>query len=86
MLKIGFIKVFKGSTDAGNTRFINRAMQKGWKIFDIGPDFGRRMDRLSKGINPAGHGYNLERQLTVGYQKVIKLWQRTGKFSGDSLF
>ena len=79
-------KVFRGNTEAGNIRFINNAVKEGRPIFDIGPDFARRLKWLREGRTPAGEGYSLERKLTVDYGKVIKLWRRTGKLRGTSRY
>jgi len=76
-------KVFRGKTNAGNARFINRAKIRGDTIYDIGPDFARRAERLKRGIPLEGPGYNLERKLTVDYSKIRRLWKRTGKYSGE---
>lgn len=48
----------------------------------MSPEF--RLQLLQEGRDPAGKGYSLEREMTVDYDNVEKLWKRTGKFSGIS--
>jgi RHS repeat-associated protein len=79
-------KFFRGKTRTGNINFVNRAKKRKATIFDIGPDFERRRHRLQRDETPWSDAYNMERKMTKDYDRVIKLWKRTGKFLGESSF
>jgi RHS repeat-associated protein len=77
--------VFEGRGRAENLAWIREAKARGDTIYDIGPDFPRRLERFMQGKRPDSIWYNLERQETTGYP-LVKLFDRLGKFWGISVF
>jgi hypothetical protein len=57
---------------------------RGYGIYDIGPGFGRRADRVAQGLRPDSTFYNMERMETAGYEGYVRLFERTGKYAGGS--
>lgn len=68
-----------------NDEFINAMKKEGREFKDIGPDFDRR---LRNRINPSegrppSDIYDSERKQLLDYDKYGKLYERTGKYSGN---
>ena len=64
-------------------------MKQGRRVYDIGPDFARRLKRFAviragkQGVPPPiSEAYNLERQILKGYPNYIKRYIRTGRWEG----
>lgn len=56
---------------------------EGRTIWDIGPDFNRRLDNIDKGIKPVRSiDYEIERMLLKGYDKYRKNFYRFKKLGG----
>ncbi len=60
-----------------NERMVRDAMSAGRDIIDIGPDFARR----AAGREPSLF-YNMERQVTRGYDRYQRVWDRSGQAGG----
>ena len=65
-----------------NRLWIQEARNAGKQVIDIGPDFARRAQRVEQGIRPDSIFYNMERMETKGYENYLKVFERTGKYTG----
>jgi len=72
-----------------NKVWVQEMMRQGQRVYDIGPDFARRLKRFAairagkQGVPPPiSEAYNLERQILKGYPNYIKRYIRTGRWEG----
>jgi hypothetical protein len=72
-----------------NEVWVREMMKQGRRVYDIGPDFARRLKRFAairagkQGVPPPiSEAYNLERQILKGYPNYIKRYIRTGRWEG----
>ena len=72
-----------------NKVWVQEMMRQGRRVYDIGPDFARRLKRFAairagkQGVPPPiSEAYNLERQILKGYPNYIKRYIRTGRWEG----
>jgi len=72
-----------------NKVWVQEMMKQGRRVYDIGPDFARRLKRFAairagkQGVPPPiSEAYNLERQILKGYPNYIKRYIRTGRWEG----
>ncbi len=72
-----------------NRVWVQEMMKQGRRVYDIGPDFARRLKRFAairagkQGVPPPiSEAYNLERQILKGYPNYIKRYIRTGRCEG----
>ena len=56
---------------------------QGYDVYDIGPDFVRRAERLKEGLRPDSPFYNMERIEMKEYENYFKLFERSGKYIGE---
>jgi hypothetical protein len=63
-----------------NRLWIRAARQEGKAIIDVGPDFGRRLERYLQGVRPDSPFYNMER-MEAG-EAVRSIFKRLGRFQG----
>jgi len=75
-------ETFEGLGLESNRAWIRLKRAQGYDVYDIGPDFARRSQRVEQGIRPDSAFYNMERMEMQGYDKLIKLFERTGKYAG----
>jgi hypothetical protein len=75
-------ETFQGTGMEANRLWIQEARSAGKQVIDIGPDFARRAQRVEQGIRPDSIFYNMERMETTGYENYLKIFERTGKYSG----
>jgi hypothetical protein len=73
-------ETFEGTGMAANRAWIQKARAEGKEIIDIGPDFGRRLERQLQGATPGSPFYEMERR-EVG-EAAVKVFERSGKFQG----
>ena len=76
-------KTFMGETMAENEAWIQHAIDNGYRIIDIGPDFARRLARMNDPHNTKkvrSPFYEMER--TRAADAAIKVFTRTGKWEG----
>jgi len=77
-------ETFKGNGMAANRAWIAEKLSENYSVYDIGPDFRRRLDRLTRGENPNSPFYEMERAATKDYPRYYKLFQRSGKYRGGA--
>jgi hypothetical protein len=72
-----------------NAVWVQEMKEQGRRVYDIGPDFARRLKRFGairageQGVPPPiAEAYNLERQILKGYPNYIKRYIRTGRWEG----
>ena len=72
-----------------NKVWVQEMTKQGRRVYDIGPDFARRLKRFAairagkQGVPPPiSEAYNLERQILKGYLNYIKRYIRTGRWEG----
>jgi hypothetical protein len=72
-----------------NAVWVQEMKEQGRRVYDIGPDFARRLKRFvairagKQGVPPPiSEAYNLERQILKGYPNYIKRYIRTGRWEG----
>ena len=72
-----------------NAVWAQEMKEQGRRVYDIGPDFARRLRRFGairageQGVPPPiADAYNLERQIFKGYPNYIKRYIRTGRWEG----
>ena len=75
-------ETFQGTGMEANRLWIQEARNAGKQVIDIGPDFARRAQRVEQGIRPDSIFYNMERMETKGYENYLKVFERTGKYTG----
>lgn len=75
-------ETFQGTGMEANRLWIQQARSAGNQVIDIGPDFARRVQRVEQGIRPDSLFYNMERMETTGYENYLKVFERTGKYTG----
>jgi RHS repeat-associated protein len=73
-------EVFEGIGMEANRVWIRAARQEGKAIIDVGPDFGRRLERYLQGVPPDSSFYNMER-MEAG-EAVRSIFKRLGRFQG----
>lgn len=73
--------IFKGTGIEENRKWIREQMKEGAEIYDIGPDFTRRLERRTKNVKPDSPYYGMERMETKNYP-TNKLFERKGKYEG----
>jgi hypothetical protein len=57
---------------------------QGYEVYDIGPDFTRRAQRVGQGIRPDSPFYNMERMEMRGYENYFRRFERTGRYTGGA--
>jgi len=77
-------ETFEGTGMETNRAWIQMKKAQGYEIYDIGPDFVRRSERVEEGIRPDSPFYNMERKETSGYKKYFKVFERIGKYKGGT--
>jgi len=77
-------EVFEGTGMDANKSWLKSKLMSGYKVYDIGPDFERRVYRMARNEESYSRFYNMERLLTTGYGNTERLWQRQGKYLGGS--
>jgi hypothetical protein len=75
-------ETFQGTGMEANRAWIQLKKAQGYEIYDIGPDFARRLQRVEQGIRPDSLFYNMERAETLNHNKYIRVFERTGKYQG----
>jgi hypothetical protein len=75
-------ETFQGTGKEANRLWIQDARKAGKQVIDIGPDFARRAERVQQGRRPDSDFYNMERMEIEGYENYLKMFDRTGKYSG----
>ncbi|MBI5396098.1 MAG: hypothetical protein HZA91_12450 [Verrucomicrobia bacterium] len=78
-------ETFEGSGMEANRAWIRSKLAEGYEVYDIGPAFSRRRERLKANERPDSIYYGMERMETLNYP-VTKLWKRLKKFQGGSPF
>jgi hypothetical protein len=73
-------ETFTGTGMEANREWIRTATASGKEVVDIGPDFGRRLERMLQGKRPGSPFYNMERMETRGGS--ISVFERIGKYEG----
>ncbi len=72
-----------------NEVWVREMMEQGRRVYDIGPNFARRLKRFAairagkqNVPPPISEAYNLERRILKGYPNYIKRYIRTGRWEG----
>ena len=82
-LRLG-AETFEGKGMAANRAWVRQKRAQGYEVYDIGPAFVRRAERLKKGQRPDSIYYNMERTEMKGYENYFKQFERTGKYKGGA--
>jgi RHS repeat-associated protein len=75
---------FEGTGMEANRAWVQMTRAQGYEVYDIGPDFTRRAQRVGQGIRPDSPFYNMERMEMRGYENYFRRFERTGRYTGGA--